>query len=243
MRRTDDTVNVNGSHLEPAGIAAIRHLLKSEGYAYLTGVPDEFEYVAELSEFGQPIPHNESDLVKDIKPDPGIEPDTYSALSMQKLLPHTDWYEAPGVPPRYVALWCVRASHGGDGETTLADGYSFLTTFSAQDQELMHERQYEWHGVSNTAGGPPVAAVQHPILEYHPDGLIIRYSSRLLQHVPADDLLSRYINGAASFFAAEHIPVPISRNSVLLWDNWRMIHARNAFNDPERHLRRLLLAA
>lgn len=242
MRRTDNTVNVSGPYLKPADVAEIRRSLKSEGYAYLTGVPEEFEYVAELSRFGQPIPHNESDVVKDITPDPGIEPGTYSALSMQRLLPHTDWYESPGFPPRYVALWCVRASLGGGGETTLADGYSFLSTFSTHDQELMRERQYEWQGVSNMAGGPPVAATRHSILEHHPDGLIMRYSSRILQHIAADDLISSYINGGASFFAAEHMPIPISRNSVLLWDNWRMIHARNAFNDPERHLRRLLLA-
>jgi alpha-ketoglutarate-dependent taurine dioxygenase len=242
MHRIASSVDVKGSYLKPADIATVRRLLKSEGYAYITSISDEFEYLAELSRFGRPIPHHESDLVKDIKPDPRIETDTYSALSMQKLLPHTDWYESPGTPPRYVALWCIRASHRGGGETTLADGYSFLRRFSIQDQELMHERQYEWHGVPNISGGPPEAAIQHPILEHHSDGLIMRYSSRLLQHIVGDTLVSRYINDGAGFFAAEHISISITRNSVLLWDNWRMMHARNAFNDPERHLRRLLLA-
>jgi alpha-ketoglutarate-dependent taurine dioxygenase len=242
MHRIDNTVNVNGSHLKPADIAAIRRLLKSEGYVYLTDISDEFEYREELSKFGRPIPHHGSELVKDIKPDPQIETDTYSALNMQHLPPHTEWYESPGAPPRYVALWGIRASHEGGGETTLADGYEFLRRFSMQDQELMHERQYEWHGVSNISGGPPASTTTHPILENHPDGLIIRYSSRLTQFAVDDDLVSRYVNDAASFFEAEHMSITITRNSVLLWDNWRMMHARNAFNDPERHLRRLLLA-
>jgi len=242
MDCVDNTVSVKGSSLTTADIAAIRRLLKREGYAYLIDISDEFRYVIELTKLGKPIPHHENELVKDIKPDSRVEAGTYSALTMQKLPPHTEWYESPGVPPRYVALWCIRASHGEGGETTLADGYSFLREFSAQDQELMQERQYEWHGLSNISGGPPAAAIDHPILEHHPDGLIMRYSSQRLQRVEGDNLVSRYIDGGVSFFEAEHVSISITRNSVLLWDNWRMLHARNAFDDPERHLRRVLLA-
>lgn len=241
MPLVDNTIKVSGSHFTPADLAAIRGLLENEGYAYLIDIPDDFPYLEELSKFGKPIPHYENELVKDIKPDSQIDAEI-SALTMKKLPPHTEWHESPGIPPRYVALWCIRASSGEGGETTLADGYRFLKEFSTQDQKLMRERQYEWCGVSNNSGGPPSAGMRHPILEPHPDGLIMRYSSQFLQRADGDDLVSRYIDGGLSFFAAERLPIPISRNSVLLWDNWRMMHARNAFNDPERHLRRILIA-
>lgn len=242
MDHTGTMVNVNDSSLKPADIAATRRLLKHEGYAYLANVADGFDYLTELSRFGTPIPHQGIELVKDVRYDPQIDVDAYSALNMQRLPPHTEWYESPTFPPRYVALWGVQASRGEGGETTIADGYRFLGRFSQREQELLRDRRYEWHGVSNVSGGPPVASVRHSIIERHPDGLIMRYSSRLLQWVTGDDLVSRYVSDGLSFFEAEHASITITRNSVLLWDNWRMMHARNAFNDPGRHLRRLLLA-
>ncbi len=242
MRCMDSTVGVNGSHLKSADIITIRRLLRSEGYVYLTGISDGFEYLGELSKLGTPIPHQGTDFVKDIKPDPRAAAETYSSSNMKKLDPHTEWYEASGVPPRFVALWCVHEARGEGGETAIADGYAFLKEFSAQDQRLLRERQYEWYGVSNFSGGPPNPTPHHSILERHPDGLIMRYSTQLLQRVKDDGLASRYIAGGASFFEAECLSVSITRNSVLVWDNWRMMHARRAFSDPERHLRRVLLA-
>jgi alpha-ketoglutarate-dependent taurine dioxygenase len=242
MRHADSTVNVNGSHLKPADIAAIRQALKSGGYAYLTGIPNEFDYLAELSKFGTPIPHRADEIVKDIKPDPAAADETYSTSNMKMLPPHTEWYEASGVPPRYVALWCVHEARGEGGETVIADGYRFLGSLSARDRQSLRELQYEWYGVSNGSGGPPTATPRHPVLEQHADGLIMRYSIQLLQRVKDDSLVSRYVTGGASFFAAEGTPISITRNSVLLWDNWRMLHARSAFSDPERYLRRILLA-
>jgi alpha-ketoglutarate-dependent taurine dioxygenase len=243
MRCMDSTVSVNGSYLKHADIDTIWRLVRSEGYAYIEGISDEFEHLTELSRLGTPIPHQGNDFVKDIKPDPRAAAETYSSSNMNKLNPHTEWYEASGVPPRFLALWCVREAQGEGGETAIADGYSFLKRFSAQDQRLLRERQYEWYGVSNLSGGPPNPTPYHPILERHPDGLIMRYSTQLLQRVKDDNLASRYITDGASFFEDECLSVSITRNSVLFWDNWRMMHARRAFSDPERHLRRVLLAA
>lgn len=242
MRGAVRTVNVNGPVLKPADIDAIRYSLKSEGCVYLAGIPNEFDYLAELSRFGTPIPHRGDELVKDIKPDPAAAEEAYSTSNMKMLPPHTEWYEASGMPPRYVALWCVREAEGKGGETAIADGYRFLESLSTQDRQSLHERRYEWYGVSNGSGGPPAATPCHPVLEQHPDGLIMRYSIQLLGRVKDDSLVARYVTGGSSFFAAESIAISITRNSVLLWDNWRMMHARSAFSDPERHLRRILLA-
>jgi alpha-ketoglutarate-dependent taurine dioxygenase len=188
---------------------------------------------------GNPVPQYDGELVRDIKPDLTLPADVYTALSMHKLTPHTEWYEFPGIPPRYVALWCVRSA-GSGGETTLADGYRFLREFSATEIVLLHRRVYEWYGLPGTSDGPS-SVVSRPVLEDHPDGLIMRYSYQFLQRVE-DGLVPRYIDSGGRFFADEHLDIAIERNSMLLWDNWRMIHARNAFSDPYRHLCRVLLA-
>ncbi|CAM5355605.1 hypothetical protein SBADM41S_10443 [Streptomyces badius] len=30
---------------------------------------------------------------------------------------------------------------------------------------------------------------------------------------------------------------------MIVWSNWRMLHSRNAFDDPSRHLKRVQIAA
>jgi alpha-ketoglutarate-dependent taurine dioxygenase len=82
----------------------------------------------------------------------------------------------------------------------------------------------------------------HPILECHDDGLVMRYSNQDIVRVD-DGLLPRYVDGGRQFFEANKRAVRIERNAVLIWDNWRMMHARNGFRDRNRHLRRVLIAA
>jgi len=224
-----------------ADMKQIHEFLARTGYVYLTGLPDTFDYLGQLTRMGDPVPQYDGEIVRDIRHDPALPTGAYSALSMQRLTPHTEWYEFPGIPPRYVALWCVRPARGAGGETTLADGYRFLRDFSTADIAILRRRVYEWYGPPSAPGGSP-SVVRHPILEDHPDGLIMRYSNQFLQRTE-DGIVSRYIDSGERFFADRHFDIAIDHNSVLLWDNWRMIHARNSFSDPRRHLRRLLLAA
>jgi alpha-ketoglutarate-dependent taurine dioxygenase len=43
-------------------------------------------------------------------------------------------------------------------------------------------------------------------------------------------------------FQEHKIAFRLRTNDLLVWDNWRMIHGRNAFQDRRHHLRRMLLA-
>jgi hypothetical protein len=85
-------------------------------------------------------------------------------------------------------------------------------------------------------------SARHPILESHAGRLVMRYSNQDIVRVD-DGLLPRYIDGGRQFFEAGKLPIRIARNAVLIWDNWRMMHARSGFSDRGRHLRRVLLAA
>jgi alpha-ketoglutarate-dependent taurine dioxygenase len=70
----------------------------------------------------------------------------------------------------------------------------------------------------------------------------MRYSSREMYEIEPtdDDLHQRYVQGGIRFFADTHVEVAIERNALLIWDNWRVIHSRNAFSDPRRHLMRVI---
>jgi alpha-ketoglutarate-dependent taurine dioxygenase len=45
------------------------------------------------------------------------------------------------------------------------------------------------------------------------------------------------------FFRRWHVAVDYDLNDMLVLDNWRMLHSRNAFTDLGRHLKRIQIAA
>lgn len=219
----------------------VRQLLDEDGYVYVARVPDGFDYLSWLRRLGEPVKQYNGDLIREIKPDPDIGDDVYSASNIRELTPHTEAYEFEGLPPRYVALWCIQPAQGPGGETTLADGYRFLRQFSPDDQTAMRTRVYEWRSSPSLANLCVEMCARHPILEPHPDGLVMRYSNQDVVHID-DDLLPRYIDGGRQFFEVNKLTIRIDRNALLIWDNWRMMHARNGFTDRNRHLRRVLIA-
>ncbi len=228
--------------LDTETLALVRQLLAADGYVYVTGVVDGFDYLSELSRLGEPMEQYNGALIRDVQPAPDIGNDVYSASNTRELTPHTESYEFDGLPPRYVALWCVQPAEGPGGETTLADGYHFIQQFSVPDQELMRSRVYEWRSSPSLAKRGIRMCARHPILESHPDGLVMRYSKQDIVRVD-DGLLPRYVDGGQEFFDRNKVAVRIERNAVLIWDNWRIMHARNGFGDRRRHLRRVLLSA
>jgi alpha-ketoglutarate-dependent taurine dioxygenase len=51
----------------------------------------------------------------------------------------------------------------------------------------------------------------------------------------------RYVIEGRRHFETTRIAIKVERGGLLIWDNWRMMHALNAFTDPRRHLRRVLI--
>src|SRR5262245_54403600 len=115
-------------------LASVRRALDRDGYCRVDGLPGDFDHVAQLGRLGPLVPQYDGELVRDVRPAAGIGADVVAANGTTELYPHTEWYEFPGVPPRYIALWCVHAHEGAGGETTLADGYRLLGEFSAAER-------------------------------------------------------------------------------------------------------------
>jgi alpha-ketoglutarate-dependent taurine dioxygenase len=113
-----------------------------------------------------------------------------------------------------------------------------LDAFTSAECQQMIVDPHEWRSRGLKHEGINHASY-HPILELHSDTLLMRFATFDLR--PNDDLSSRYVSHGVRFFEANHFAIKIERGAILIWDNWRMLHARNRFSDRKRHLRRVLI--
>src|SRR5437016_4825283 len=117
MTTPPNTVTVAGPSLDADVLPLVHQMLAADGYVYLEIGDERFDYLRELRRLGEPARQYNGELVREVKPEPDIGNDVYSASNMRELTPHTESYEFEGLPPRYVALWCVRPAEGPGGET------------------------------------------------------------------------------------------------------------------------------
>jgi alpha-ketoglutarate-dependent taurine dioxygenase len=214
--------------------------LDSLGYFYLRDVPDGFDHQAFIGRFGTLAAQYGGKLIWDLKPEQGMDR-LYHSRNTRALVPHTECYEFPGEPPRYLALWCVQPAEGEGGATTLADGYEFVAELSPAEVARLRTSTYTFICSDGLRHQGLDLKSEHPILEPRSDGgLIIRFSYNNTYPM-TDPFLREFLERGHRWFSERHFPVTIERNAILMWDNHRMIHSRTAFSDRRRHLRRALL--
>jgi alpha-ketoglutarate-dependent taurine dioxygenase len=216
-------------------------LMRQNGYVYMSNVPAQFDPVAFCRTLGDFVPQYTGVLVGDVVPEPGMD-DVYHSGNTRALLPHTEGYDFHGLPPRYMALWCVAPVHGAGGETTLADGYRWVEELDEAHRRAMRERVHRWKTTDGVLRMGLHFGGVHPILEDHQQGLIVRFSYNNLLH-DGDRTTVEVLESGRSFFERTHVAVDYERDAMLVWDNWRMLHSRNAFTDRGRHLKRIQIAA
>ncbi|GAA4975821.1 TauD/TfdA dioxygenase family protein [Actinoplanes utahensis] len=247
MGRSPDSVlscvDMNGEALADGVLRyAFGQLLGNNGYVHLVGVPEDFDHVAFLKELGDFQPTPTGTVVGDVKPERGMD-DVNHGQNRGGLTPHTEGYEFRGLPPRYLALWCVVPPSGPGGETTMLDGDRILAEFSDEERGRLHDTVYRWGSTEGLARHGVTPTAEHPVLERHENGLILRFSSNYLIVPEGDELARRLIDRGNVLFAEKHIAVRYQPRDMVVWDNWRMLHSRNAFQDPARHLKRVQIAA
>lgn len=217
--------------------SSFQTLMDQNGYVVLRNVPDDFDHVEFCSRLGSFVPDYTGLLVGDIAPQEGMD-DVYHSGNTRPLLPHTEGYDFNGLPPRYIALWCITPVKGAGGETTLVDAYRWLEQFGEEELGELAERVYEWKTTDGVIRLGLQLSTRHPILEDHELGRIVRFSyNNLLRD--GDSFADRMLEDGKDFFDRECVGVEYDRGDMLVWDNWRMFHARNAFTDRGRHLKRV----
>lgn len=204
-----------------------------------------------LEMFGSVMPQFGGQHTFEITFKPGFDDLPYSQ-SKNGIGPHT---EAPvyDPPPRYLALHCHRQAACGGGHTSLADGYAFLKSLPADLRQWIEHHKVEF-GATSTPGEPGKHTLNALLLEA---GNVFRFSfnqfhygdvnpskealqrSRVAQ---SETPLARIAKLGEQYFVDHSTPVLIPDGCVLLWDNWRLMHARSEFKDPSRHLTRYWLA-
>jgi alpha-ketoglutarate-dependent taurine dioxygenase len=218
--------------------AAYRRELAEHGYVHVTDVPDSFDHAAFLAAFGEFYPGPSGKLVDDIVPEPGMD-DVYYGMNSRALLPHTEGYEFDGLPPRYLALWCVTPPGGAGGETTLMDALPLITALPEADRTFLESNDFEWVGSEGLRRRGLAGHASHPMLTAVDGVRLLRFSCNNITLPDQARAARSFIDRTRRAFVEDHLAITYRRNDLLHWDNWRILHSRNAFDDPKRHLKRV----
>lgn len=222
-------------------LAAHARLLEENGYVHATCVPEGFDHEEFLGRFGTFRPGPSGAAVEDVVPEPGMD-DVYYGGNRMPLLPHTEGYEVPGLPPRLLGLWCVVPPRGSGGETTLLDTRPVLEGLPPEDRACLEKRELRWRagaGLRRLGIGEETDA---PMLQRVGGVTVLRFS--LNNVVIPDDTapavaLQKLLKKE---FDRAHVAVRYRERDLLLWDNWRVLHSRTGFSDTARHLRRVQIS-
>jgi alpha-ketoglutarate-dependent taurine dioxygenase len=226
-------------HVSNDSIQEYKEVLRQQGYVNFVEIPDDFNHLELVQQFGDLMPQYDGELVWSIKADPRFA-DVYHSLNNKPLLPHTECYEFPGLPPKYLALWCIKAPEDRGGQTTLADGYAFLNSLTAKERDKLSSHRYEFHSTAGLQKSNLGGTARHPIYDLSAEEPIFRYSFACL-NVEDNPFIKDIRQRVLDFFEQEQKPIYYQKNSLLIWDNWRMLHARTGFTDQTRHLKRVWL--
>jgi alpha-ketoglutarate-dependent taurine dioxygenase len=70
---------------------------------------------------------------------------------------------------------------------------------------------------------------------------VMRFSYNCVVHED-DEFLLNLRERVLEFFTETHITADYEPNSLLIWNNHRMVHSRTGYTDRNRHLRRIWLS-
>lgn len=225
-------------NLDPGGLATD---LAEYGSVYVDDIPEGFDHAAFLSGLlGPLLPQYDGQKVWSIKAEPGFD-DVYHSLNTKRLTPHTECYEWQDTPPKYLALWCLVPNSDPGGQTTLADGRAFLDTLAEEERELLRSRRYHYVSSAGLQQMSLGLSAEHPVLEERPGREpILRFTCQCI--ADADPFCVDIGRRLQEFFDKNKAEIDFTPRSLLIWDNHRILHSRNAFSDPKRHLRRVWIA-
>lgn len=237
-----------------AQIEAAREELDRQGWTILPPEALAFGVRETLTQFGTIVPQYNGQDSWDVTFKPGFENLPYSQ-SRNGIGPHTE-VPVGAPPPRYLALYCHRQARCGNGHTSLADGLAFYRTLDAELQRFVMESPVLF-AATLIPGTTSKQTLTAPILSRDGERPVFRFSHNQFlygdvnpseaavenasAHPADDEPLARLARLAVAYFESNALALLIPDGHLLIWDNQRLIHARDTFTDPERHLTRYFL--
>ncbi len=219
------------------------NLLQQNGYVNFVDLPDDFPHLDFVQRFGALVPQYDGQFVWSVKAEPGFE-NVYHSLNTKPLLPHTECYEFESRPPRYIALWCVTAPSCEGGQTILADSYAFLSSLKQAEREPLFSLVCKFSSTPGLQQSNLGSVAYHPICERSEktEKIIFRYSFSCLDD-GGNQFIADIRQRVLDFFEKTSVAISYKKNSLVIWDNWRLLHARTGFKDSSRHLKRVWLSS
>lgn len=227
--------------------------LANQGSVIVTDVAPAAVAERLLGELGGLLEQYRGTIRHEVRARPGFDALQYSQ-SRNGITPHT---EAPGLPtpPRYLALHCHRQARCGGGQTLLADGYGMIDSLGRELAGEVRRRPIRFDQVTGS-GTSDSEAVAAPIFTTATaqTPAILRYSYNVLRDnsldapihddalaldgIEIDPFNAEMCRRGVAYMRDQGFGALPGDGSLLIFDNWRMIHARDSYEDPERHLTR-----
>ena len=233
--------------------------LMRRGWACVGGLDTEAQARNFLGHFGRLLPQFNGELSYDVKAAADSASHHWSwSKSTHELTPHTE-ATVYDPPPRYLALYCVQPAACGGGHTIMADAYDMIEQIDHQLHHSLWNQPIDFSVEGNPTGEKKRNA-EFPMLCLAQDNTpIVRFSYNVLWYgrfYPEAEKLSdkAYDPGDIDPFVRKictickqyvdfkHTKVLTPQGGLLIWDNFRTLHARTGFTDSKRHLIRYFLS-
>lgn len=188
-----------------------------------------------VESIGTPNGHSANgEYVWDVKPLAGVNGQLPRSHTSAEFAWHTDAsFEEP--PPRFVALCAVQHDRYGGGQFQLVKVADVLSQLSPQSWRLLADPCYSFRVPAEFHKG--VNRRELPI-RFQADS--IRYRREIIETA---ELAAQYKIAIGEFDEIIESTPPIvpyfDRGTLLLFDNWRYLHARTEIRDLERHILRM----
>jgi len=215
--------------------------LEKNGFLYLSNSPEEFDILEYAGMFGSIYPQYGGVEIWDVKARKETL-DAATSVGAAPILPHSEFYERPGLPPRFVLFYCVNQCKEG-GELFLIDIKNILSKTPKNIIQTLEEVPIKFatfNSVSEITNGEEDFS---PVLQYPKPRItpILKYSKNWLLN-SGNEHLKRFTEIVELTTEENSMILKQPPGSILVWDNWKFLHARRGFSCHDRLLRRICIS-
>jgi len=237
---SDEVCFVAQSNQDLSEVSLYQQCLEKHGICLIHvtgGDPDSSFMTSVVHRLGKQNPHSKSHTgIWDVKFDPKQNQKSCARSMTVKEFPfHTDCsFEDP--PPRFFALYVVRADKLGGGFTELIDGWKLLKNFTKEEIYALQSTPYLFEVPLEFNKG--YHELVGPILSFEK---CFRFREDIItppqNHPMGEHALNRLKEELKK--KENHGKLFLPDHTLVLVDNGRFFHGRSVIKDPLRHLKRI----
>lgn len=224
--------------------------LAESGYSIINNITDRNEAKQLVQQFGSLVNQYNECKEYDVRYTSGFDNYQYTK-SMNLITPHT---EAPDFdpPPQYLALYCINQANCGGGQTLLCNFSHLFRHLPTKSQQYLLQQPVNFLGgnpspsekKNNSYTGCCFSEKENGVCRfshnYFTYGNVHGYALDRKKGLPAPPIpcptKAAIAEEVSHLFSELASPILISEGSLLIWNNHRMLHARNQYTDKARHL-------